>query len=101
GVGRKMSGAEEASFLLVERNEDDGPLGLMLLQDETFGYFQEHGHAAGVIIGPRKQPVAVFAEMIEMGGQQDPFILQLRVAARQKARHILTNNTRFLVVRVF
>ncbi len=82
-VGEEGAGAEASDLLRAEEGEDDRAFGTGA-SGEDVGESQDGGGAGGVVVGTVVDSVAVgggrgYAEMVEMGGEQDDLILELRV----------------------
>ena len=94
-MGREVHRALQPLLFQVERNENDRSPGFRLLEREPLGHFKQHRHAAGVVVGARKQHVALGAQVIEMSGEDDPLVAQLRIAAGQYCRDIASDRFGF------
>ena len=84
GLVAKYCGAEFAHLFAGEGDEEDGAFGARA-GGEDFGGFDDRGDARGVVHGAVVDVVAVDgpadAEVIEMGADDDVFVLELAVGA--------------------
>ena len=82
------AGAESAGLFAAEGGEDDGALGLEAAAEDA-GKLEEHGHAAGVVVGTGMDLALVAptdvadsqAEVVVVGADDDALALPLRPRA--------------------
>src|SRR5947209_1144204 len=79
-MGGEVGPALQTLLLTPERDEQDGPFRFVLLERKRLGHLNEHGPAAGIVVGARKQPIADLPQVIVMRGQDNPLVAKDRIA---------------------